>query len=711
MTVSTTQPWFPSSNRNPCPVCGREKDGDCRTSGDGLEVICHHPKDYRPGQVLQGVDGKTWGFTGNTKDGRAGHFTLDKPLLCRKNGGNVVAFRPRPEASQPALSQPAPMPLVPPTLARLAAPRPPVGSPYRYTGTQRVIRVPLPNGGKKIYCEHQAGGRWVGGAGPDPWPVFNHDDCGCDGWLLEPEGEKCVELAAAGGVVGISQPGHAHSVAQIQERYAALSLEGTPGIVYLADHDAEGRRRAVQAAEAAALVGLPLIVLHAGDLWPDLPKGGSIDDASGNITEQVAVIEEAARRAHATALQSGQKANEDSENVGEALALPLAKPKRHTLAPDEVLRLVPERLGGMPRLNIRANVFHAGEATYTADNLARLYLRLSNETERWPKDTTADAVVELAKNHVFDPVEEELVRIGATVEPLPMEQWERLDQHLLGIDDPIAAAFLPQFFISAVARVFRPGCGVRRSPVLIGPQHRGKTEMGRIMFGADHWVENLADLDKDDLLRLQVGWGIELSELNGITRRKDQEALKAFLTARDDVFRVPYGKGVDRFPRRCVFWATSNGPPLRDLSGSTRFVCIQLPDRMLPLDWAIKNREAILSRAAEEFRKIPQDQEPWDRVSEEDRAALQERNSNHQELDPWAEAVMDALEHYGKTRDLPVSMAAIFKRMNLEVAHQSPTHSARVRAIAEAHGWELARRRPSPGAEKRQGFWPPSSGG
>jgi len=711
MTASTTQPWFPSSKRNPCPVCGRAKDGDCRISGDGLEAICHHPKNYRPGQVLQGDDGKTWGFTGNTKDGRAGHFTLDKPLLGRKNGGNVVAFRPLPEASGSALLQPAPMPPEAPTLARLAAPRPSQGSPYLYSETQRVIRAPLPNGGKKIYCEHQADGRWVAGAGPDPWPVFCYNDCGCDGWTLETEGEKCVELAADGGVVTISQPGHAHTVAQIRERYEALKEAGIPGNVYLADHDIEGRRRAQQAADAAALAGLPLIILHAGDLWRGLPEGGSIDDAPGTIGERIAVIEEAARRAHANALQSVQEADDANANIGEAQVLPFAKPKRHTLAPDEVLRLVPERLGGMPRLNIRTNEFHAGENTYTADDLARLYLRLSNETERWPKDTTGDAVVELAKNHIFDPVEAELVGIASNVEPLSLEEWQRLDRHLLGIDDPIAAAFLPQFLIGAVARVFRPGCGVRRSPVLIGAQHRGKTEMGRILFGKDHWVENVSDLGKDDLMRLQAGWGIELSELNGITRRKDQEALKAFLTAREDVYRVPYGKGVDRYPRRCAFWATSNGPPLRDLSGSTRFVCISIPDRMLPLGWATKNRDAIWSRAVEEFRQIAPDQEPWDLISEEDRAVLKERNSNHQELDPWAEAVMEALEHHSKTMSLPVPMAAIFARMNLDVAHQSPTHATRVRAIAEAHGWELARRRPSPGAEKRQGFWPPTSGG
>jgi len=404
-----------------------------------------------------------------------------------------------------------------------------------------------------------------------------------------------------------------------------------------------------------------------------------------------------------------QQLQRAGEGIDPALDLQ-GKPKRRQLAPDEVMQLVPQRLGELPRLNIRTNDFEAGGKVYTADDLGRLYLHLSDQKERWPKETTADAVVELAKNRAFDPVEEELNRISETVLPLPIEKWQRLDQHLLGIDDPIAAAFLPQFLVSAVARIYRPGCGVRRSPVLIGPQWRGKTELGKILFGQEHWIENVSDLGKDDLLRLQAGWGVELSEINGITARKDQEALKAFLTATNDVFRAPYGKGVARYQRRCVFWGTSNGPPLRDLSGSTRFVCIVIPDQMLPLDWAIEHRKQLWSRAVAEFRQVPPGDAPWDRATETERLAVQERNANHQELDPWNDAVMSALTIKGKLQPLPVQMSSVFDELEIDIGNRTNGHAGRIRAIAEANGWTLARRRPAAGQEKKQGFWPPNPG-
>jgi len=51
-----------SSPKSPCPVCGRTKDGDCRTTDDGL-VLCHTYQDGEPGQVITGTDGQQWAFT------------------------------------------------------------------------------------------------------------------------------------------------------------------------------------------------------------------------------------------------------------------------------------------------------------------------------------------------------------------------------------------------------------------------------------------------------------------------------------------------------------------------------------------------------------------------------------------------------------------------------------------------------------------------
>ena len=316
--MSEKQKLIVSSRRNPCPVCGRTKDSDCRMSSDGLEVICHHPKDHWAGEVITGADDQAWAFTANTRDGRAGHFTLDKPRDgAQRLPRRLIQQRP----AEPARTQPAPVPDQPPVLARMT-PREPGGSPYRYSDTQRVKRVPLADGDKAFYASYFGilvpllDDQWQTGSGPDPWPVFHHDDTiGAEGWILETEGEKCAEIGASEGVVTISQPGHCHTIEQIVPRYRALLDAGISGVIYLADfdgpdrptHQHSGRIRAENAAEAAAKAGLPMLVIPAIDLWPGLPDGGSIDDAPDGIESAILDIAAAAVEAYWTLVGAEQQ--------------------------------------------------------------------------------------------------------------------------------------------------------------------------------------------------------------------------------------------------------------------------------------------------------------------------------------------------------------------------------------------------------------------
>ncbi len=160
--MSEKQKLIVSSRRNPCPVCGRTKDSDCRISADELEVICHHPKNLRTGEVITGADDQAWAFTANTKDGRAGHFTLDKP---REGAQRLPRRSIQQRPAEPARTQPAPLPDRPPALARMT-PREPGGSPYRYGPTQLVKRVTLPDGDKAFYGFHLLDDKWEKGAGP-----------------------------------------------------------------------------------------------------------------------------------------------------------------------------------------------------------------------------------------------------------------------------------------------------------------------------------------------------------------------------------------------------------------------------------------------------------------------------------------------------------------------------------------------------------------
>ncbi|MEB3361798.1 MAG: AAA family ATPase [Synechococcaceae cyanobacterium] len=169
---------------------------------------------------------------------------------------------------------------------------------YRYSPSQQTQRLqPVAGGRKQFFVRSKVNGRPTWGAGPDPWPAWRQSEAiaaakaNPDNWVLEGEGEKVAEIAREGGLVCITQPGHAHSVEQIQPRYEALKAAGVAGVVFLADHDAKGHERALKAQGAANTVGLPLVVLPASEVWPTVPEGGSIDDAPGTPAEQAAAIQ------------------------------------------------------------------------------------------------------------------------------------------------------------------------------------------------------------------------------------------------------------------------------------------------------------------------------------------------------------------------------------------------------------------------------------
>lgn len=375
-----------------------------------------------------------------------------------------------------------------------------------------------------------------------------------------------------------------------------------------------------------------------------------------------------------------------------------------TLAHHEILSYLPDRLGGQPRLNIRTRDVHLPNRILSGDEAARLYLELSNPQEKWVKEATFDAVQHLANRAQFDPVAEYLEGLEATTVPLPMEEWNRLDLLLFNIDDPIAAAFLPRFFITAVARTFEPGCIGRQWPVLIGEKGIGKSDLPKLLFNIpglpEGFVDNPGDLQRDGLMKAHRSWCVELAELNGISRRADKEHLKAFLSERTDTYRTPYSRSPASQPRRFVFWGTSNGPPMNE--ADPRFVCIPLPDRMLPFAAVEAARDALWARALERYRAGI----CWHTIDDAFKAELKARNEDHTVTDPWADRVTDLLERRRAGGDLPVSIPDLMDELRIDNAQRNNAAAVRLIELAGALGWVKGRRRPTPGADPRLGLWP-----
>ena len=128
-----------------------------------------------------------------------------------------------------------------------------------------------------------------------------------------------------------------------------------------------------------------------------------------------------------------------------------------------------------------------------------------------------------------------------------------------------------RWLISAVARVYSPGCKADHVLILEGRQGLMKSTGLRVLGGG--WFTDEIDAigSKDAATQLQGVWIVELPELDAMSR-PEVSRIKAFMSKSFDRFRPPYGKHAIRFERQCVFGGTVNHSDyLRDETGNRRF--------------------------------------------------------------------------------------------------------------------------------------------
>lgn len=162
-------------------------------------------------------------------------------------------------------------------------------------------------------------------------------------------------------------------------------------------------------------------------------------------------------------------------------------------------------------------------------------------------------------------------------------EWDgvrRLDTmyiDMFGADDtPYTRAVTRKAHVAAVARIYNAGCKYDQVLVIVGDQGVGKStsiaRMGRQWFSDS--VTTVTG--KEALESIQGSWLIELGELASL-RKAEVDAVKQFVSKTEDRFRVAYGKRVEHFPRRCVFFGTTNEEDfLRDATGNRRFWVINI---------------------------------------------------------------------------------------------------------------------------------------
>ena len=247
-------------------------------------------------------------------------------------------------------------------------------------------------------------------------------------------------------------------------------------------------------------------------------------------------------------------------------------------------------------------------------------------------------------------------------------------------------------FAGGIHRAYRPGCKFDDMIVLIGGQGAGKSTIVRWLNMEDQFYQEIKTINgKEGIEAIRGVWIGEVAELMAMTRVKEAEAVKAYITSQKDSYRPPYQKNVQTIPRRCVFVGTTNNPQfLTDKTGNRRFYPVQCNCDGYKLQDHEKEVRAYIAQAWAEAVHLFKEgklqpfarKEVLDQIRAAQEAAME---------DDWRiGAIEQYLEDTKKKPNSTVSVIELWHNALNEPAESKPTRSdsiAITQIILNIPGW------------------------
>ena len=145
-----------------------------------------------------------------------------------------------------------------------------------------------------------------------------------------------------------------------------------------------------------------------------------------------------------------------------------------------------------------------------------------------------------------------------------------LPDYLGAEDDIYTRAVMRKALAAAVARAIMGGVKYDQMPIFTGPQGIGKSTL-LALLGKDWFSDSLTTFAGKEAAELIQGtWINEVGELSAFSKQENQ-IIKQFLSKTHDIYRAAYGHRTEKYPRRCVFFGTSNDHEfLKDATGNRR---------------------------------------------------------------------------------------------------------------------------------------------
>ena len=328
--------------------------------------------------------------------------------------------------------------------------------------------------------------------------------------------------------------------------------------------------------------------------------------------------------------------------------------------------------------------------------IERFYLKLADLNVKVSKDVAIDCLVEVAHENEYDPVTMYLNHCANTVETPAYIDMLASTYLRPNIEEPpteptLYDAMLKCTLINAVRRAFEPGCKFDQACVLLGDQGARKSSFWKAL-GGHFFSDALRDIQsKDDLMVLHRSWIMEWAELDQITGKRHAGQIKAFLSQSTDLFRVPYGKATEAFPRRGIIVGSTNKDNfLVDETGNRRFWVIPITATIdNPIDVAalLKEVDAIWAAAVHAYRNA----EPAALTIDQEKTVALE-NNNYLADNPWEAPITAWLADPKNRLQVITAELILTEAIGRPVDRQTLGDSMKIGSILKRLGYIKARK-------------------
>lgn len=246
-------------------------------------------------------------------------------------------------------------------------------------------------------------------------------------------------------------------------------------------------------------------------------------------------------------------------------------------------------------------------------------------------------------------------------------------------DNEYTRAISRNFWISMVARAFRPGCQVDTMLILEGKQGTRKSTLLETIAGKWHASVKEAIDSNNFFMAFQGKLILEFADLSTF-HRAELNRLKQIITDRVDRYRSPYDRHAQDHPRQCIFAGTTNDHVyLEDPTGARRFWPVKTTYINIPL--VIASRAQLFAEAVFCFKNAY----TWHEVP--DTAIDEQEQRRH--VDPWEHLLTDYVAHR-----MDITTNEIMSNcLHIEPSRQTRSDEIRIGRILKLLGLERKRKR------------------